>query len=589
MTTAPRILFSVLLVLCGLAIAAPARAADAVIPFDLASGDMTGVRVQLAPGMGGCATGCASASLRPGVSVPAGRRGVLAFSAPAGTTIVRADLRMRWRTAQTAVSARVQTLIGGRWVDQRRLRSARQAAGTVVAGQGGAAVAVALAADGAIPARRIASGAENAVSVESVLMTVRDATPPTVAWSGAAPETGTWQRGSLCGAFAAADVGLGVDHVEYAVGGVTATVTAAGGTRLQPRPTALSGSACLDSAQLADGTYGTALTATDTGADGNRSAAVSGVVRIDNSAPAVAYEAPADPEARLPQAVLVASDTASGVAEVTATIDGVPAVLQTVGGTTRVAPSAPLSDGRHVLAWQAKDNAGNAAAGTEILGVLDATAPTIDEAQPQGLATATSAVSAHAIDTGAGLDPLGWRIAVDGVDMTGAAEIGANGSISLTPVRAWGEGEHVVRVTAADRSGNRAVRTWTFALPVTPPVPPGPAAATPEPVPAVVVEPVPTSVDAPAPTPRATVRLRARQLRIRAGARTTLSGAVRGVPARRVRIEARVGDRWQLVVAVPVRSGGAFATPVELPVAGGYDVRARVGRITSAVVRITAR
>ena len=591
MTTAPRILLSVILVLGGLALVAPARAADAVIPFDLASGDMSGVRVQLAPGMAGCVTGCAAASLRPGAAVPAGRRSVLSFSAPAGTTIVQADLRLRWRTAQSQVSARVQGLFGGRWIDQRRLRSAKQAAGTISVGQGATAVAVTLSADGSIPARRVASGAENAVAVDGVQMTVRDTAPPNVAWSGSAPETGGWQRGALCGGFAASDVGLGVDHVDYAVGGATATVVAGTGSRLQPRPGSLAGTVCVDSMQLADGTYGTALTATDTSTDGNRSATVAGVARVDNTAPAVVYQPPPDPEARLPQAVLTATDGASGVARVTATVDGVPAVLKTTGSSTTVAPAVPLSDGQHLLVWQAVDVAGNAATGTEILGVLDTTPPVIDDAQPQGLAAPTSAISAHAVDTGAGLDLLGWRIAVDGIDMTGAAEIGASGSIALQPVRPWGEGEHVVRVTAADRSGNRAVRTWTFALPVTPPpatpVQPAPVPLPDEPVP--TADAVPTAAKAPVRKPAATVRLRARQLRIRAGARTTLSGSVRGMSARQVRIEARVGEAWRLVVTVPVRRQGAFATPVELPVAGGYDVRARVGRVTSDVVRITAR
>ena len=580
-------LTTVLLVAGGLALVAPARAADAVIPFDLAGGDMSGVRIQLAAGMTGCASGCASASLRPGAAIAAGRRSVLAFTAPTGTTIVRADLRLRWRTAQSAVSARVQSLIGGRWIEQRRLRSARATSGVVTAGQGATAVAVALSADGAIPARRVSASADNAITVDAVHMTVRDAVPPAVTWSGSAPESGGWQRGSLCGTFAASDTGLGVDHVDYAIGGVVATVVAEAGPRLQPRPAAFGGTACVDSTQLADGTYGTALTATDTSADGNRSPSVTGVVRIDNTAPGVTYEPPADPEARLPQAGLTAIDAASGVARLTATIDGVPALLRVSGPTTAVLPTAPLIDGQHVLAWQAADNAGNVVTGTEVFGVLDATPPTIDDAQPQGIAGPTSAVTAHAVDTGAGLDPSGWRIAVDGLDMTGAAEIGSTGSLSLQPVRPWAEGEHVVRITAADRSGNRSVRTWSFSLPVTPPPAPMPEAGV---APAIApADPEPPSEATPQRVAVGVLRLRARALRVRAGGRTTLLGVARRVGSRRVRIEARVGAGWRLVATVPIGARGVFSTPVQLPVAGGYDVRARAGRIVSAVVRIIAR
>lgn len=598
MDTRHRILLSLLLVLPLLATTSPARAADAVIAFDVAGGDTTGMRVQPAAGMTACAAGCAALRLRPGGAVPTGRQGQISFSAPAGTTIVSAELRLRWRTAQAAVSAHLQSLLGGRWVDQRRLRSAKGTSGAVTAGRGATAVAVTLTADAAVPARRILSEGENAVAVDGVTMTVRDVAPPAVSWSGAAPETGGWQRGALCGAFGASDAGLGVDRVDYVIGGAQATTGAPAGTRLQPRPATFAGTVCLDSTQLADGTYGTQLTATDTGPDGNRSAPVVGIARIDNTAPAVSYQAPADPEARLPQATLTVADPASGLAGVTATIDGIPAVLRTAGAVTTVVPSASLVDGTHVLAWQAADVAGNTATGRELIGVLDATPPVVDDAQPQGVALPTAAVTAHATDMGSGVDPGAWRVAVDGVDMTGAAEIAPSGTLTLTPVRPWGEGEHVVRVTAADRSGNRSVRTWTFALPVTPPAPVAPPIASAPPT--APLDPTAAAVDPPAagtadavpaaqtrPAPR--LRLTAERLRVRAGRETVLRGALTGVARRRVRIEARVGGTWRLVVALPVGADGTFTTPVRLPAAGGYDVRAVARGVRSPVLRLIAR
>ena len=596
MDTTRRLLLSVLVVVGGLALVAPARAADAVIAYDLANPDPSGIRVQVGAGMSACGAGCGALRLRPGGAIPAGRPGQLAFSAPAGTTIVRADLRLRWRTAQPGVSVRLQSQLGGRWVETRRLRAARAQTGVVAVGRGATAVAVALGADTAVPARRIGSDAENAVVVESVQLTVRDAVPPTVAWTRTPPEGGDWRRGGLCGDVAATDAGLGVDRVEYAVGGVVATASAGPGTRLQPRPSAFAGSVCVDSTQLADGTYGTTLTAVDAGGDGNRSTAVSGMVRVDNTPPAVAYRAPANPEARLPEAGLAVSDAASGVARVAATIDGIPAVLRSAAGTTTVVPAAPLADGLHRLAWEAVDAAGNAVSGEEVLGVLDATPPTIEDVQPQGLAGPLAVVSARASDTGAGVDPAGWRVAVDGVDMTGAAEIDATGTLRLLPVRAWGEGEHVVRVTAADRSGNRVVRTWTFALPVTPPpappaVAPAVPAADPPLPPPVVVEPTPEpAATATASAPRAgVVHLRARRTRVRVGGLVVLRGDVQGVATRGVRIEARAGGRWRPILTVTASAAGAFATPVRLPAAGAYEVRARAGSARSRPVRLVAR
>ena len=588
-----RLLLSLLLALPLLSLAAPARAADAVIAFDLASGDASGVRVQPAAGMSACTARCAGLRLRPGGIVPAGRQGQIAFSAPTGTTIVGAELRLRWRTSLTAVSAHLQSLIGGRWIDQRRLRSLRPAAGAVALGRGATAVAVTLTADAPIAARRIATEAENAVSVDAVRMTVRDATAPAVMWAGAAPETGGWQRGALCGAFSASDAGLGVDRVDYAVGTAQASAAAPAGTRLQPRPAAFSGTVCLDSTQVADGTYGTQLIAVDTGPDGNRSTPVSAVVRIDNTPPVVVYQAPTDPEARLPQATLTIADPASGVAAVSASIDGIPAVLRTSGSVTAVAPAGPLADGTHLLTWQATDVAGNAAAGSELIGVLDVTPPQIDEVQPQAVATALAAITAHATDTGSGLDPGAWRIAVDGVDMTGAAELAPTGAITLQPVRPWGEGEHQVRVTAGDRSGNRAVRSWTFTLPAAAPAPlpaPAPVAAEPLPIAAVAAdgaEVAPADANPPAARPR--LRLHATRLRVRTGRQTTLRGTASDVAGARVRIEARVGRRWRLVVTLPVGVDGAFTTPVRLPAPGAYDVRATVREAHSPVLHLIAR
>jgi hypothetical protein len=197
--------------------------------------------------------------------------------------------------------------------------------------------------------------------------------------------------------------------------------------------------------------------------------------------------------------------------------------------------------------------------------------------RPQGPASPLSAIAVRAGDAGAGVDPGGWRLAVDGIDVTGAAEIGSGG-IVLRPLRPWGAGEHVVRVTAADRSGNRTVRTWTFALPVVPPRPPeAPQSAGAAPAPPVLQRP--------------TVRLvlHAARMRLRAGGRTVLRGTATGTSSLRVRIEARVGASWRLVVAVPIDGDGAFSTPVQVPIAGGYDVRARIGDVRSRTVRLVAR
>ena len=590
-TTHQRLLSSLLIVCGALALTSPARAADTAITYALPSGDPSGITTQTAPGITGCLSGCSTLRITRGSAVAVRRQGTLAFSAPAGTTIVNAAIRLRYRTKLATVSAHIQSRVAGRWIDMRRLHSASGAQATVNAGAGGTAVAVTLTADGAVPGRAVKTDADNAVTVDSVVLTVRDPAPPTVGWTSGDPAGAGWSRGTICGGFEARDVGLGVDHVDYAVGTVVTTVAAGGGTRLQPRPGTLDGSVCVDTSQVGDGTYGTALSAVDGADDGNRGSTVAGIMRIDNTPPQVVYQAPADPEARLPVSQLTAADATSGLEQVDATIDGLPAVLHSIGGVTTVAPGTPLADGTHRLAWSAKDVAGNVATGVETFGVADTTPPTIDTALPQGVAGALEVISAHAIDTGAGLDTGGWRLAVDGLDVTGGADLSAPGTITYTPVRPWTEGDHVARVTAVDRSGNRTVRTWTFSLPVTPP-PPAPIVA-----PAVVaesalvVDPVPTADAAatgtPHPRPKLTLATSTRTPRV--GGEITLRGTVGDGAMRFVRIEARVGRIWRLVARVPVTAQRRFSTPVRLPQAGGYDVRARAGSSTSATLHLTAR
>jgi hypothetical protein len=596
MTTRPaRLLGSLLLVAGGLLTAAPARAADAQITYSAGSADTTGIVAHTPPGVAGCIRGCAWLRIPTGLAVPARRQGSLAFQAPEGTTIVSAAMRLRFRTRQPGIATVLQTRIGGRWIDGQRLRSPGGTTTTLSAGRGGTAVAVALRAEAAVGSRAIRNASENSVAVESVLLTVRDTAAPHVGWVGAEPATGDWQRGALCGAFAAHDRGLGVDRVEFAVGAAIGTSGAGPGTRLQPRPLALSGSVCVDSTSLADGTYGTSLTAVDAGPAGNRSEAQLGLARIDNTAPTVTFRPPADSEARLPALELQLGDAASGVDRVAASVDGLPAAV-TVGPLGAiVTPPTPLQDGLHRVAWEVADGAGNVAESAATFGVADSTPPTIGEVQPLGITTPFAPLTVTAADAGAGLASDAWRLAVDGVDVTGAADVTLSGAITYLPPRAWGEGEHVARVTVLDRSGNRAVRTWTFSLPAVPPPATPPA---PDPTPVGVIgtgESAPTAIEqTTAAVDRATtaaprVRLVTSSRRTRVGSRIRLSGALEHVTAARVRIEARVGDRWVLVIRTPVGQTGRFSTPVRLPQAGVYSVRARAGATVSRVLLLRAR
>jgi len=521
-----------------------ARAADAVVAYEASSHDPSGLSAHVGPGLSGCAAGCATLRVPARRAVGARRQAQLQFAAPAGTTIVQASVRMRLRTRQPGVVARIQSRVGGRWLSGARLRSVTPVTRTVVAGRGATAIAVQLATESAISARAVRADAENAVTVESVQMTVRDVRPPQLAWdSGAGTRLG-WQRGILCATGSATDIGLGVDRLEYAIGPATEVAHAPAGPRLQPRPSQWAAEVCIDTADLEDGAYGTALSAVDSGDSGNRTSLPGGLVRVDNTPPTAELIAPADREARLPELRLRVSDGASGVAALSASVDGFPVVVTTSDGIARFVPPQPLVDGLHRVSWEVDDAAGNRTVGSEVLEISDSTPPVIDAIAPEGVAHADAVVTARVADSGAGIAADGIRIAVDGGDVTALAEI-VDGVVRVHAPVAWAPGEHTVQLAAVDRSGNRAVRTWTFAVPVPPP------------------PPEPTPINDPGPGPDGALESASMAA---PGRLALVVPAIVSVRGRAGRLRIAVTRDGEPAVGVRVRVTRADGTPVGRPV-----------------------
>lgn len=567
-----------------LALAGEAQAGESVVLYDPAASDPRGLSAQIDPGLAGCAAGCTTLRIPARTPIPARRQAVLQFSAPAGTTIVEAHVRLRVRTRQIGVVVKVQARVGSRWLDQARLRSPQAAVRSVRVGTGASAIAVALVAEAAVGRSAVRADTENAVTVEAVTLRVRDASAPNLRWESD-PASGAWQRGVICAALSASDTGLGVDRLEYAIGGAIAAVAAPTGSRLQPRPLEFAGRPCLDTAQLADGSYGTVAAAVDGTGDGNRTMLAGGLVRIDNTPPTVEFDRPADPEARQPELRLGVGDGASGVDRVQVTVDGLPAAASTLRGEVRFTPPQPLQDGLHVIAWQVSDAAGNRTDGHEVIAVRDDTPPVIDDTGPVGPATPDVQLRARVADSGAGVAPDGVRVAVDGIDMTAVATF-ADGYLRLRHPLGWTLGEHTVQVVAHDRSGIRAEAVWSFTIPL----PPAPA---PAPAPAPVTAP-----DIAAPTVDAAAvvgtELRvAERLRI-SGARGLLvvRVSVGGEPAADVAVVALAPDGSRVAAAVTRGDGVARLTIVR---GGSEDLRivaldaeARVVVDVAALLRLRA-
>ncbi len=484
-TVARRLLCLPLVAVSFGALIGEARGAEATITYSFPSIDSSGITASVAAGIAGCLVGCSTMQVTPRIALPARRQSVLQFLAPAGTTIQLATIQMRYRTKTAGISVHVRSRINGRWFDGQRLRSTVGTTRTISAGRGATAVGVALVADTAVTAKAVRAATENMVAIGSVALVVRDLAVPTVGWIGAQPEAAGWQRGTVCATAGARDVGLGIDHIAYAIGSVVTTETAPAGVRLQPRPLNFTDQLCVDTAQVGDGTYGTSLTAVDTSATGNRSSAVTGLISIDNTPPSVSFVSPPDTETRTPALVLNVEDRTSGVADVSLSLNGFPLSTKRVGSTVTATTVQPLSDGLHRVAWEVLDVAGNSTTGAETVAIADVTPPLIDQALPQGNATPTSAISARIVDTGAGAAADGVRLAVDGIDVTAMLELTA-GIMHYQSLRPWTEGDHAVRMIATDRSGNRSVAEWAFNIPVTPaptpaPAPPGDSAAPPAP------------------------------------------------------------------------------------------------------------
>ena len=163
-------------------------------------------------------------------------------------------------------------------------------------------------------------------------------------------------------------------------------------------------------------------------------------------------------------------DAVSGVERSTASasIDGYPAALAVEGtpGGANLSISALLDEGEHLIEVSVADAAGNRA--TAALRItVDLSPPQVIALQPEAgaIASGISAISAEFIDD-YGVDPRSVRVFVDGVDLTTFSHASASGfSLSM----ALAEGEHRVRVAAADLAGNAVYEEWSFTIDATPP------------------------------------------------------------------------------------------------------------------------
>jgi hypothetical protein len=648
-----RTLLAVLVLLVVLPAGARAATYSAVSTFPTA--DQDGLSAAVGAGFAVCGAGQAGAGCRTpgalsagsvrGVAMPAFAAGEVIFTAPAGTTIAGGEAVVRYRTATAGIHARLLYRRTGAWIVSV-LPDAPTATrtATVPFPAGVAQVALSLYARTAVAATAVASAGADSLVVASLTVALNDDVAPTAAVTGGMLDDAQWHRGPACVDASATDVGLGVHDLRLAVDGSSASLAGAVGTRLAPRPAHLAGTICLDTTTVHDG-YLTAAVSAGDGVDdaGNRSSAVLGSLRVDNTAPAVTPLTPAETEDRNPTLAIRAVDGTSGIAVAAATLDDAPLALTPAGETLAATPSTPLAFGRHLLVWRVVDAAGNVASGSTAVAVVDRTAPVIAEPSPADGATASvgEPISFTVRDDGSGLADGGLAVSLDGRDVDASGELVAG--VFTYRVGTLAAGVHRVTVRVVDRAGNVANSAWSFRIDA--PVAQQPTLALDGPA-AVVLPAGRRSVIVVhahrGPTPAAGVPVVARwgdggeaatavsdasgnaglvldgrrggvlrvvaadaTLTVRVDLRAGVSlvaarGAVcsgcsvllhgRVLPARGpVRIEAYHGGVWHLVRVVPTTASGTFATRLAIRTRGLYVFRATVGGVRSRSVQVWGR
>ncbi|MGZ4626958.1 MAG: hypothetical protein ACXV3S_11850, partial [Kineosporiaceae bacterium] len=262
-----------------------------------------------------------------------------------------------------------------------------------------------------------------------------------------------------------APVSFSVDPGPSGLGQFEASVDGA------PMTIAGSDASYVPAADLAYGTHTVTWHATD-GAGNVRDGFWTFTVR-DAVAPVLSDVRPDDGSSTsdaTPVISVAVADAGVGVdpASITMTLDGndVSAHGAFSAGRFVYTPSASLGFGRHTVVVRASDLAGNRSAPlTWSFDERDDTPPAVSGRTPLPGSTVpgASAIGFDVSDAGAGVDPAGLHVMLDGSDVTGWG-VYASGHFAYAP-GTLSAGVHTVSVTAADRAGNVVGPvTWQFAV-----------------------------------------------------------------------------------------------------------------------------
>lgn len=134
----------------------------------------------------------------------------------------------------------------------------------------------------------------------------------------------------------------------------------------------------------------------------------------------------------------------------------------TNGYSVTATPGTALSDGRHTVVVDAKDNDGNAAAQKSVSFTIDTVPPALNITSPaDGLITNSGSVNVSGTTNDSTSSPVTVKITLNGADQ-GAVTVATNGSFSKAVTLA--EGENTIVITATDAAGKVSSVSRTVTL-----------------------------------------------------------------------------------------------------------------------------
>jgi hypothetical protein len=151
-------------------------------------------------------------------------------------------------------------------------------------------------------------------------------------------------------------------------------------------------------------------------------------------------------------------DAHSGIASVSATLDGAGVSIVRAGSEVTLAPDTNLPLGRHELRLAVTDAVGNRTVVARTIDVRDDVAPTISVASPDTSGGSEPVLDVSASDDYSGLATTSWTVKVNGATLVAASST----SRLQANIGYLVDGTHHIDVSVADQAGNVAHTTIEY-------------------------------------------------------------------------------------------------------------------------------